>query len=63
MYTVHAHLKCTCMLDVQTAKKFRPKAKARTESLQHLLFTWPGGHPSKVWDGPVLLNFHDLLVT
>ena len=29
----------------------------KKKSLQHLLF--PGGHPSKYWVGPTLLNFGD----
>ena len=31
--------------------------KKKKKSLQHLLF--PGGHPSKYWAGPTLLNFSD----
>ena len=31
--------------------------KKKKKSLQHLLF--PGGHPSKYWAGPTLLNFGD----
>ena len=33
------------------------KKKGNVESQQHLLF--PGGHPSKYWAGPTLLNFGD----
>ena len=33
------------------------KGQKKRGSLQHLLF--PGGHPSKYWAGPTLLNFSD----
>ena len=37
---------------------FFPFSNTKTsKSLQHLLF--PGGHPSKYWAGPTLLNFGD----
>ena len=35
----------------------KEEKKKGKKSLQHLLF--PGGHPSKYWAGPTLLNFGD----
>ena len=41
---------------VRVFTEYKQKKKKK-ESLQHLLF--PGGHPSKYWAGPTLLNFGD----
>ena len=41
---------------VCSKRKLR-EGDAKKRSLQHLLF--PGGHPSKYWAGPTLLDFGD----
>ena len=38
-------------------KDYRFVVARKWGSLQHLLF--PGGHPSRYWAGPTLLNFGD----
>ena len=38
-------------------KSLYREKKKKKKSLQHRLF--PGGHPSKYWAGPTLLNFGD----
>ena len=40
--------------------ELRKENKKKKRSLQHMLF--PGGHRSKYWAGPTLLNFSDLMI-
>ena len=50
----------TCLLEGKKGLRNNlkeEKRKGEKKSLQHLLF--PGGHPSKYWAGPTLLNFGD----
>ena len=45
------------MSHVERRKSNWDHVEENKRSLQHLLF--PGGHPSKYWAGPTLLNFSD----
>ncbi len=47
----------SCSKSKKKKKKKKWKTEKKEKSLQHLLF--PGGHPSKYWAGPTLLNFGD----